>query len=227
MSIDISLDIDNQVYLKRLVKSEQQFCIICMHPTKICLYKKNFIKFKQRTYADWFYLCEDHLFNADLLIPQKSKEVNELEKEIENLNKQLKTKNQEVIDGKTTWIDSAMTQTTSYISSKLPFTRSKKEDEELEKESNENIKEDFKLEKKTKKQELVEILDDLTGRKDQLSLLTSQTKYFCLTNPTYYTRKENLIKSLDSKFEPRVVDKGVSSKVVELAFPSAPTHNPM
>ena len=229
MSTDLSLDISNQIYVKRLVKSENEFCMICSYPTKICLYKKNFLQINKKTYADWFYICEDHLFSEDLLEPKNTKEIKELSDEIEKLNQQIKTKNHEIASEKQTWIDSAMTSTTSYISSKIPFTGKKKEEEETkEKDVDSEGKSDIKVEKKTKKQEVTELLDNLAARKEQLVFLRKSIKYFNLTNPTYITRKEAMAKSLSQVNKKPTLEKtNTKSASPILNFPSAPTHNPL
>ncbi|OBA25293.1 hypothetical protein HANVADRAFT_76968 [Hanseniaspora valbyensis NRRL Y-1626] len=229
MSTDLSLDISNQIYVKRLVKSENEFCMICSYPTKTCLYKKNFLQMNKKTYADWFYICEDHLLNEELLEPKNTKEIKELSDEIEKLNQQIKIKNQEIASEKQTWIDSAMSSTTSYISSKISFTGKKKEEEEKkEKDDDSEENSDIKVDKKTKKQEVTELLDNLAARKEQLVFLRKSIKYFNLTNPTYITRKEAMARSLSKANKKPTTEKtNTKSTSPILNFPSAPTHNPL
>lgn len=229
MVTDLSLDISNQIYAKRLVRSDNEFCMICMYPTKICLFKKKFFPFNKRIYADWFYICEDHLMNEELLEPQNTTEVKELENEIDDLNRKLKTKNEEIDTEKQTWMDSAFSSTTEYISNKLTFSDSKKhgKEEKEEPEKDPKTADEIKVEPKTKKQEVADLLDNISARKDQLKVVTKQIQYFKLTNPTYRTRLETMARSLQPKKIPIVTETESSLDPATLPFPSAPTHNPL
>lgn len=201
--------------------------MICTFPTKICLYKKKFINCNKRVYADWFFICEDHLLNEELLEPQNTTEVKELSDEIDDLNQKLKAKNEEIDNEKQTWMDSALSSTTKYISNKLTFSDSKKEVKEENEEEDAKTSGDLKVEPKTKKQEVAELLDNLSARKDQLKVVTKQIQFFKLTNPTYRTRQETMLRSLQPKKSPSVTKKESSFEPATLSFPSVPTHNPL
>ena len=87
-------NINNKIYEKKIVKAgtKNNYCLVCMEATNICLYKKNFYHFplNNKTYSDWFYVCESHLKNADFLEPCQSQEILDLKKELTNLQGKIK-----------------------------------------------------------------------------------------------------------------------------------------
>ena len=222
--------LDNQIYEKKTVKegSKNNFCLVCMESTNICLYKKNFynFEFNKKTYADWFYVCEWHLKHADFLEACESKEIKDLRQELKNTNEKIKTIKKKIDEEKgqiktPEWLNNAMSSTGSYITGKLPFSGSKTEEDGNKQNDTEMI-----IEKKTNKQEIEDLLDNITGKEQQIKKFEESTKFYKLSDFTYMNRKDSLASSLKAKFikkQPVIQTKKVAV-TNRLSFPSAPTH---
>ncbi|CAI8496763.1 unnamed protein product [Hanseniaspora opuntiae] len=176
-------NINNKIYEKKIVKAgtKNNYCLVCMEATNICLYKKNFYHFplNNKTYSDWFYVCESHLKNADFLEPCQR----------------------------------------SYISNKLPFSGTSEVKEEAKPDDK-----DIVLEKKTDKQEIEDLLDNITGREQQIKKLEESVKFYKLSDFTYMNRKETLASSLPQKLAKKPVETPEQSSVSALKFPTVPNH---
>ncbi|SGZ39899.1 uncharacterized protein HGUI_02099 [Hanseniaspora guilliermondii] len=220
-------DINSQIYEKKIVKSGSMnnYCLVCMEATKICLYKKIFYHcdFNNKTYSDWFYVCESHLKSADFLESCQSQEILDLKKELKSLQENIKDirkkiDNEKELNKGPVWLNKALSSTGSYISNKLPFSGSSEmnEDEKADK--------DLILEKKTDKQEIEDLLDNITGREQQIKKLEGSIKFYKLSEFTYMNRKDTLATSLKQKFikKPEIPSK--QSTVTALKFPTVPNH---
>ncbi|CAI8496617.1 unnamed protein product [Hanseniaspora opuntiae] len=221
-------DINNKIYEKKIVKAgtKNNYCLVCMEATNICLYKKNFYHFllNNKTYSDWFYVCESHLKNADFLEPCQSQEIIDLKKELTNLQRKIKDLRSKIDSEKESnkapaWLNKALSSTGSYISNKLPFSGTSEVKEEAKPDDK-----DIVLEKKTDKQEIEDLLDNITGREQQIKKLEESVKFYKLSDFTYMNRKETLASSLQQKLAKKPVETPEQSSVSALKFPTVPNH---
>lgn len=226
--------LESRYYEKKIVKegTKNNLCLICMDSTNICLYKKNFYHFayNKKTYADWFYLCQYHLNSADFLESSKIEEIGLLKAEISKLNAEIKKLQSQINQEKgkaiaPEWLSNAISSTGSYLKGKIT-------DPVVEKEEDTKPKEDeMKVVKKTDKEKMEDLLDNITGKEQQIKRLEETTKYYKLSELTYINRKDALESSLKQKFiKPKAVDlpkatTTTSTSTGGLKFPSAPTHD--
>ncbi|KAL6936058.1 hypothetical protein ACO0OL_002249 [Hanseniaspora opuntiae] len=211
-------NINNKIYEKKIVKAgtKNNYCLVCMEATNICLYKKNFYHFplNNKTYSDWFYVCESHLKNADFLEPCQSQEILDLKKELTNLQGKIKDLRRKLIVKK-----NQTNSTGSYISNKLPFSGTSEVKEEAKPDDK-----DIVLEKKTDKQEIEDLLDNITGREQQIKKLEESVKFYKLSDFMYMNRKDTLASSLQQKLAKKPVETPQQSSVSALKFPTVPNH---
>ena len=90
---------------------------------------------------------------------------------------------------------------------------------------------EMKVVKKTDKEKMEDLLDNITGKEQQIKKLEETTKYYKLSELTFITRKEAFESSLKQKFipsKPVNTPKAIttnSTSTGKLKFPSAPTHD--
>lgn len=221
-------DINNQIYEKKTVKAgtKNNHCLVCMEATNICLFKKNFYHFalNNKTYSDWFYVCESHLKNADFLEPCQTQEILDLKKELTSLQGKIKVLRSKIDSEKESnkapeWLNKALSSTGSYISNKLPFSGNSEVKEEAKPDDK-----DIVLEQKTDKQEIEDLLDNITGREQQINKLEESVKFYKLSEFTYINRKDTLASSLQQKLTKKPVEIVKQSPVSALKFPTVPNH---
>lgn len=117
------------------------------------------------------------------------------------------------------WLNKALSSTGSYISNKLPFSGTSEVKEEEKPEDK-----DIVLEKKTDKQEIEDLLDNITGREQQIKKLEESVKFYKLSEFTYMNRKDTLVRSLQQKLAKKPVETPKQSSVSALKFPTVPNH---
>lgn len=221
-------DINNSIYEKKTVKAgtKNNYCLVCMESTNICLYKKNFycLAINKKTYSDWFYVCESHLKNAEFLEPCQTQEILDLKEELTNLQKKItdlrkKIDSEKELNKRPEWLNKALNTTGSYISNKLPFSGSSEA-----KEQTKLVDKDMVLEKKTDNQEIEDLLDNITGREQQIKKLEENARFYKLSELTYMNRKDTLARSLQQKLTTKPVETRKQSSGSALIFPTVPNH---